>query len=111
MTGIDWRAEARRYALPVVLLFFVTVGALIARGALADDTRPPAEAKQAPRATAKVQVKRAAVKFHLVEPGDTLGEIAGRYGTTVERLQALNPKVEPSALRVGQQIRLPIPAR
>lgn len=111
VTGIDWRAEARRYALPVLLLLFVTVGALIARGALADDKGPAAEAKQAPRTTAKVKAKRAAAKSHLVESGDTLGEIAGRYGTTVERLRALNPKLEPSALRVGQQIRLPMPAR
>jgi hypothetical protein len=66
VTGIDWRAEARRYALPVLLLLFVTVGALVVRGALADDTRPAAEAKQAPRAPAKAQAKRAAVKFHLV---------------------------------------------
>jgi Tfp pilus assembly protein FimV len=111
VTGIDWRAEARRYALPVSLLLLVTFAALIARGALADDTRPAAEPKPAPRAAARAKVKRAAAKFHLVEAGDTLGEIAGRYGTTVERLQALNPNVEPSALRVGQQIRLPMPAR
>ena len=88
MSGIEWRAEARRYAIPVLLLLLVTVGALIVRGAL-DDSEPAARAK----------------------PGDTLGGIAERYGTTVARLQVLNPSVDAGALRVGQQIRLPAPTR
>ena len=110
MSGIDWRAEARRYAIPVLLLLLVTVGALIARGAL-DDSEPAARAKPAPRGTANVRVKRAAVKFHLVESGDTLGGIAERYGITVVRLQILNPSIDAGALRVGQQVRLPAPDR
>ncbi len=110
VSGIDWRAEARRYAIPVLLLLLVTVGALIVRGAL-DDSEPAARAKPAARAPAKVGVKRAAVKFHLVESGDTLGGIAERYGTTVARLHVLNPSIDAGALRVGQQIRLPAPTR
>jgi LysM repeat protein len=110
VSPINWRAEARRYALPVLLLILVTVGALIVRGAL-DDSRPAARAEPVPPGPAKVRVKRAAVKFHLVESGDTLGGIAERYGTTVARLQVLNPSVDAGALRVGQQIRLPVPTR
>ena len=110
MSAFDWRAEARRYAVPVLLLLLVTVGALIARGAL-DDSEPAARAKPVPRAPAKVGVKRAAVKFPLVESGDTLGGIAERYGTTVARLHVLNPSIDAGALRVGQQIRLPASTR
>jgi LysM repeat protein len=110
VSPINWRAEARRYAVPVLLLILVTVGALIVRGAL-DDSRPAARAEPVPPGQAKVRVKRAAVKFHLVESGDTLGGIAERYGTTVARLQVLNPSVDAGALRVGQQIRLPVPTR
>jgi LysM repeat protein len=106
----NWRAEARRYAIPVLLLLLVTVGALIVRGAL-DDSEPAARAKSPPREPAKVRVKRAAVKFHLVESGDTLAGIAERYGTTVARLHILNPSIDAGALRVGQQIRLPAPDR
>jgi LysM repeat protein len=108
VNAVNWRAEARRYAVPVLLLILVTVGALIVRGAL-DDSRPAARVKPAPTGPEKVRVKRAAVKFHLVESGDTLGGIAERYGTTVTRLQVLNPSVDAGALRVGQQIRLPAP--
>lgn len=110
MSAINWRAEARRYVVPLLVLILVTVGALIVRGAL-EESKPAARAEPASRGPAKVRVKRAAVKFHLVESGDTLGGIAERYGTTVARLHVLNPSVDAGALRVGQQIRLPVPTR
>jgi hypothetical protein len=31
---VDWRAEARRYALPVAFLLLVTAAVLVVRGAL-----------------------------------------------------------------------------
>lgn len=110
MSETDWRVEVRRYAVPVLLLLLVTVGALIARSTL-KDSEPASRSKPAPRRPAKVGVKSAAVKLHLVESGDTLGGIAERYGTTVARLHVLNPGVDAGALRVGQQIRLPAPDR
>ena len=104
---VDWPAEARRYALPVLVLLVATIGGVTVRGALAGDERPAAKPAPAAKATRQVGVKQAAVKFHLVESGDTLGGIAERYGTSVARLRALNRGVDPGALRVGQQIRLP----
>jgi len=41
-----------------------------------------------------------------VQTGDTLSAIAARRGTTVAALEALNPGVDPSALQVGQTIRV-----
>ena len=38
--------------------------------------------------------------------GDTLAVIADRYGTTVEELLRLNPDASPTALRVGQRLRV-----
>ena len=107
VSGVDWTAEARRYALPVLLLLVATIGALGVRAAMADDEPSRKEAKQQPRAQQRTGVKRAAAKLHIVSSGDTLGGIAERYDTTVERLQALNPKVDPQALRVGQELRVP----
>ena len=107
MSGIDWRAEARRYAIPVLLLLLVTVGAFDEAEIAAREATEKARIDQ----RLVIRVKRAAVKFHLVESGDTLGGIAERYGTTVARLQVLNPSVDAGALRVGQQIRLPVPTR
>ena len=108
MNTIDWRAEARRYAVPALILLVATVGALLVRGALADDRAAPAKKpKPAPHVTKRTAVKRAAAKLHIVSSGDTLGAIAERYETTVGRLRALNPTVDPQALRVGQELRVP----
>lgn len=106
MNGIDWRAEARRYAVPALVLLVATVGALLVRGALAEDRAAPAE-KAVPPVTKRTGVKRAAARLHIVSSGDTLGGIAERYDTTVARLRALNPTVDPQALRVGQELRVP----
>ena len=32
--------------------------------------------------------------YHHVVPGDTLGKIAAKYGTTVKKLMALNPHIK-----------------
>ena len=42
----------------------------------------------------------------MIQSGDTLGSIAVKYDTTVEELVRLNPDVDPTALRVGQRIRV-----
>lgn len=46
-------------------------------------------------------------RTYRVRSGDTLSEIAARYGTTVKVLQALNGISDPSVIRPGQVLRLP----
>jgi len=46
---------------------------------------------------------------YTVQSGDTLGQIAGRYGTTVERLQALNNLADPRVLHIGTRLVIPPP--
>jgi LysM repeat protein len=48
----------------------------------------------------------AAKSYYLISSGDTLGAIARRFGTTVNDLLRLNPGIEPTALRPGEQIRV-----
>ncbi len=48
----------------------------------------------------------AGAEYTTVQTGDTFGSIAGRNGTTVAQLEALNPGVSSNALQVGQQIRV-----
>ncbi len=45
-----------------------------------------------------------------VRPGDTYSGIARRFGTRSSRIQAANPDTEPTALRVGQLIQVPLAA-
>ena len=45
--------------------------------------------------------------LYRVVAGDTLGDIAFKYGTTVNRLLALNPNIKnPDLIYVGQYIRI-----
>jgi teichoic acid transport system ATP-binding protein len=43
---------------------------------------------------------------YVVKPGDSFGSIAEKTGVSVERLELLNPEVDPQALVVGQRIKL-----
>ena len=45
-------------------------------------------------------------EFYTVKTGDTLAAIALTVGVPVERLQELNPDLDPQALVSGQKIRL-----
>jgi hypothetical protein len=44
--------------------------------------------------------------FYRVKLNDTLGLIAEKTGIPVERLQALNPELDPQNLIVGQRVKL-----
>jgi LysM repeat protein len=43
---------------------------------------------------------------YVVKTGDTLGAIAEKTGVPVEKLQELNPELDPQALVSGQKIKL-----
>lgn len=44
---------------------------------------------------------------HVVEPGQTLSEIARGYGVTVARVLEFNPGLKPERLKVGQTVVVP----
>lgn len=46
---------------------------------------------------------------YTVQSGDTLGQIASKFGTTVDRIQALNNLADPRALRIGTKLVIPPP--
>ena len=46
-----------------------------------------------------------AVRIHLVKNGESLGSIARRYGTSVQRLKSLN-RISGSVIRPGQRLRV-----
>lgn len=45
-------------------------------------------------------------KTYVVEQGDSLIGIADEFGLTVERIERLNPDVDPQALVTGQELKL-----
>jgi LysM repeat protein len=106
------RHRLARFAAPAAFLLAVTFAVLIVRSGLRGEedagetlttnvqvttVRPPTTT----RAT-----RRPPARFYVVQDGDTLGDVAERFDTTVERLLALNPGVEPTNLRVGRRLRV-----
>ncbi len=60
------------------------------------------------RDTVTVEREMPSEVIHVVVPGDTLAGIAGGYCVTLEEIQRLNNIVDPTALSVGQELRIPI---
>ena len=45
--------------------------------------------------------------YYLIQPGDTLGAIAARYHTTVDKLMKLNPRIKnANVIYAGEVIRI-----
>jgi LysM repeat protein len=45
-------------------------------------------------------------EYYVVQSGNTLGSIAEKYSTTVDELMTLNPGIDPTAMHIGQRIRV-----
>jgi hypothetical protein len=58
-----------------------------------------------PRLTAE---QRVTAVQHVVESGETLSEIAERYGVDSEHIDAVNPDVGPRDLRAGERLVVPV---
>ncbi|MBA2356963.1 MAG: LysM peptidoglycan-binding domain-containing protein [Actinobacteria bacterium] len=98
-------ASLLRLLAPVAFLAAVTIAVLLVAARRDSDSEPrrtgPAAGEAVRRAPARFPRRR----FVRIRHGDTLGAIARRSGTTVERLLVLNPGVTPTTLRIGQRLR------
>jgi LysM repeat protein len=126
------RRELARFGAPAAFLAAATIAVLLIKAGLggsgASETTPTvgalptARTATTPRPTTRVTVTAsppatstgttttttttATGQYYTVASGDTLGSIAARYSTSVEELMRLNPGVDPTALHVGQKIRV-----
>ena len=89
----------RPYALPVLFLVAVT---LVVIGVRAAFHHSPAAAPARPHVTHVAVTAR----YYRVRSGDTLTAIAAKSGVSVVRLLHLNPKLQPTALFIGERIRI-----
>jgi membrane-bound lytic murein transglycosylase D len=108
-----WRAEAKRYGAPVVFLAAVTIAVLLVRSGLNGDATTTASLPSVPTVattrastTKHAPTKRRSARYYTVQTGDTYGSIAAKFGTTVARLEELNPGISSNSLTVGQRIRV-----
>jgi LysM repeat protein len=103
--GLVDRRGAARVAAPLAFLAAITVAVLLIRSGLdeaSSRTEPTAPTATAPTTTSPNPSRR----FYRIRAGDTLAAIAPRFGLTEIQLLALNPGIEPTALRIGQRIRV-----
>lgn len=99
-----------RYVAPAVFLLAVTGIVLGVRAGLRSDSdgsrTTTASVATVARTTVSQRPPSAPARYYVIQPGDTLGAIASRFGTTVAVLLRLNPGTEPTALDPGEQIRI-----
>ena len=100
-----------RMIAPAALLLFVVAVALVVLGSSGSDEDSKGETTTAGQRTttaagAGAARRRRARNTYTVRPGDSLGLIGQKTGVEVERLQELNPSLDPQALVAGQKIKL-----
>lgn len=124
------RHELTRYGAPAAFLAAVTIAVILIKAGLngGSDTVTTAALPTTVRTTTQAQTSTKLVlttpqgtastttattetttpgaEYYTVQSGDTLGSIAQKYGSTVDELGTLNPGIDPTALRIGQRIRV-----
>jgi LysM repeat protein len=107
------RSDIARYVAPAAFLVAATVAILLIRAGLNAESEVavppvPATTTSGTGATTTVETVTSArpARYTTVDSGETLGTIAEEFDTTVESLVELNPGVDPTALTVGQRIRV-----
>jgi LysM repeat protein len=122
------RQQLTHYGAPAAFLAAVTIAVILIKVGLnggsgattpaglfpttaATATKPTTTTKlvlTTPQAgtTTTTETTTAGAEYHVVQSGDTLGSIAEKYSTTVDELMTLNPGIDPTALNIGQKIRV-----
>ena len=116
------RRELTRYGAPAAFLAAVTIAVLLIKAGLSGNetettagslpTTFPTTTTQAGTTTklvltgATTTTEAPGGEYYVIQSGDTLGSVALEYDTTVEELVRLNPDVDPTALHIGQRIRV-----
>ncbi|MGZ4397514.1 MAG: LysM peptidoglycan-binding domain-containing protein [Gaiellaceae bacterium] len=105
------RGTAAHFAAPAAFLLAVTIAVVLVRSSFQDSPSKTATTTTSSQATtARTTSTRAhriqAPRYYSVQSGDTLGAIAYRFHTTVEKLLALNPGIQPTAMHIGQRVRV-----
>jgi LysM repeat protein len=126
------RRELTRYGAPAAFLAAVTIAVVLIKAGLSgsSDSQPtvgalPTSSSTTSRATptttklvltmpaatttaatTTTETTTPGAQYYVVQSGDTLGSVAQKYSTTVDQLLTLNPGVDPTALRIGERIRV-----
>jgi hypothetical protein len=100
------RWVARFLAVLAVVAAAIAVFAVIA-GSLDSSEDDGRSGKRSGQEQQQTQTQtQTSQETYVVQPGDSLGAIAEETGVSVERLEELNPQVDPQALQAGATLKL-----
>jgi LysM repeat protein len=121
------RQQVTHYGAPAAFLAAVTIAVILIKAGLdsgsgstttvglpttptttkaATTTKLVLTGPQAGTTTTATGTTTPGAEYYVVESGDTLGSIAEKYSTSVDELMTLNPGIDPTAMHVGQRIRV-----
>lgn len=121
------REQLTRYGAPAAFLAAVTIAAILVKAGLNGSSSTTVAITSSSRArtttaattttklvltappgstTTTTETTTPGAEYYVVVSGDTLGSIAQKYNTTVAELTTLNLGIDPTALTVGQKIRI-----
>ena len=98
--------------LALILSAVAILAMVLGSGVLGDDgdgsetARTPEVPTETQRTTTRDRQRQRTPATYTIKANDTLSGIAEANDTTVERLQELNPELDPTGLRAGQKIKL-----
>jgi hypothetical protein len=100
--GGRWRA----YAGPAALLVAVTITVAFVRGGLRSTDHHASPPRTAAHRAALKPPPHRGHRSYVVRAGDTIEAISTRTGVPQAKILSLNPKVSPTALFIGERLRL-----
>lgn len=121
------RQQLTRYGAPAAFLAAVTIAVILIKAGLnggsestttvglpttSTATKPTTTTKlvltgpQGTTTTTATETTAPGAEYHVVQSGDTLGSIAEKNSTAVDELMTLNPGIDPTAMHIGQRIRV-----
>ena len=116
--GTYARRSPLRFLAPVALVAFaIALLMIVSSSDSGDGNNTPSASERAKNrdlgTTSKKKSKRRKSangglpnRSYTVQRGDTLGSISEKTGIPVEKLQELNPQIDPQQLTTGQKIKL-----
>jgi LysM repeat protein len=122
------RQQLTRYGAPAAFLAAVTIAVILIKAGLnggsgstttvglpttsttttstTTTTKLVLTGPQGTTTTTTTETTTPGAEYYVVQSGDTLGSIAEKYSTTVDELMTLNPGIDPTALHIGQRVRV-----
>ena len=103
--------QLAHFGAPAVFLLAVTVFVLILRGGFGGGNSASTSTHTKTGTTALTtstgtSTQTVTTRTYTIHSGDTLGAVAVHFGVSVDDIVALNPGIQPTALRVGQKIKV-----